>query len=836
MKTRKRSRTALLARLMAALLVAAVSIGPIEVALADSGDLDLTFDTDGMVTTDFGDIDGGYAVVIQPDGKIVVAGDTGFGLASDFAVARYDDDGSLDTTFSSDGKVITDFGTDYDRGKAIALQPDGKIVVAGDTGFGLASDFAVARYNSDDGSLDTTFDGDGKVTTDFGGSNDEGRAIVVQPDGKIVVMGTAFIGDSLDFAIARYNVDGSLDTTFGGDGKVTTDFAGGSDAGNGVALQPDGKIVGVGKAATSSFGDFALARYNPDGSLDTTFGSGGKVTTDFGNNESGNAVALQPDGKIAVVGNALVVSYDFAVARYNVDGSLDTTFDGDGKVTTDVVAHDYGKTVAVQANGKIVMAGYFTSSSDDPDFTVVRYNDDGSLDTTFGGDGKVTTDFAGDGEAAYGVAFQDDKIVVAGAATIGDNHDFAVVRYMNDDAVVVDSITDVNDGDTSSITALKANRGADGFISLREAIVAANNTPGSSIINFHITGCSHEFTIQPGPPLGTLPLLSGGGTIIDGYSQPGAVEATATTSATLKIEIDGSLILNNSGFNINSADNVIQGLAINGFGWNGIVIGFPTATGNIIRGNHIGTDVAGATALGNGYNGVYLALGTKNNTIGGDEPADRNVISGNGWNGVDIQGANTMSNTVSGNYIGTGADGVTVLSNTHNGVHIRGGTHGNVIGGEGPGQANLIAHNGRSGVRVQESTTIGNAIQRNRILVNTELGIDLIDDTHGGILPPQILATNSGSVEAVGTACPGCTVELFENSDTDGEGERYVGSTTASASGAFTITVGSLSELYLTATATDAFSGTSEFSSFFTATVPIYDHEVFLPLIMRDFP
>jgi uncharacterized delta-60 repeat protein/uncharacterized repeat protein (TIGR01451 family) len=344
--------------------------------------------------------------------------------------------GDLDTTFDSDGLVTTDFAGSIDEAFAVAIQGDGKIVAAG---FVVVSDgtndFALARYNAD-GSLDTTFDGDGKVTTDFAGSSDQAFAVAIQGDGKIVAAGFAHVSGTNDFAVARYNAAGSLDTTFSGDGKVTTDFAGGHDLALDVALQGDGKIVAGGGAFVSGAEDFALARYNAAGSLDTTFDGDGKVTTDLaGGTDEADAVAIQGDGKIVAAGLAFVsgtFDFDFAVARYNADGSLDTTFDGDGKVTTDLAGSiDEAFAVAIQGDGKIVVAGRAVVSGTD-DFALARYNSDGSLDTTFDTDGKVTTDFASSNEQAHGVALQGDgKIVAAGYAFVSGANDFALARYQS---------------------------------------------------------------------------------------------------------------------------------------------------------------------------------------------------------------------------------------------------------------------------------------------------------------------------------------------------------------------------------------------------------------------
>jgi uncharacterized delta-60 repeat protein/uncharacterized repeat protein (TIGR01451 family) len=348
-------------------------------AAAPPGDLDPTFDGDGKVTTDVaGSFDQAFGMAIQGDGKIVAAGVAVVSGNDDFALARYNSNGSLDTTFDGDGLVTTDFAGGLDVAWGVAIQGDGKIVAAGLAVVSGAYDFALARYNSD-GSLDITFDGDGKVTTDFG--SDQAFAVAIQGDGKIVAAGGAFVSDNQDFAMARYNTDGSLDTTFDGDGKVTTDLAGGFDQANAVAIQGDGKIVAAGLANVSGAFDFAVARYNADGSLDTTFDGDGKVTTDLaGGTDQAFAVAIQ-GGKIVVTGGAVVSGgEDFALARYNTDGALDTTFSGDGRVNTDFgSANEQARGVALQGDGKIVVAGFaFVSGAND--FALARYQSQGTSD------------------------------------------------------------------------------------------------------------------------------------------------------------------------------------------------------------------------------------------------------------------------------------------------------------------------------------------------------------------------------------------------------------------------------------------------------------------------
>src|SRR6266702_1236709 len=282
--------------------------------------------------------------------------------------------GALDPSFDSGGIVVTDFNGSIDGAAfAVAVQPDGKVLAAGYVFSSAATnyDFALARYLPD-GSLDPSFGTNGKVATDFHGSTDVARAVALQPDGRIVVAGYALRldGPAFDFALARYNADGSLDASFGVGGKVATDFAGagGSEQAHALALQPDGKIVAAGWTSSAgasthelTFLDFAMARYNPDGSLDASFANGGRAELSFFNNADVDfisGVALQPDGKIVVAGVTTTATRDFALARYDADGRLDLTFGVNGKVVTDVDnAHNNAFAVALQPDGRIVIAG-----------------------------------------------------------------------------------------------------------------------------------------------------------------------------------------------------------------------------------------------------------------------------------------------------------------------------------------------------------------------------------------------------------------------------------------------------------------------------------------------
>jgi uncharacterized delta-60 repeat protein len=370
-------------------------------------------------------------VAAQRDGKIVVAGYADVGGVDQFALVSYNSDGSLDTTLNGNGKVTTAVGKGTCKGEGVALQEDGKIVVVGYSfNTGGQSCFSVLRYGTD-GSLDTSFADSGKVVTSVA-KNGSADSVAMQGDGKIVVAGNSFIdGGNNDFAVVRYNANGTLDTTFNQTGKATADF-GAHDLGHSVAVHGDGRIVVAGYSTNESKKQCALACFKANGNLDTSFNGTGKVTTNFGGDgdAEGQGVATQSDGKTVVVGYATVAGVQrFAVERYKTDGALDTSFGGTGRVLTAVgISGSNAAGVALQKDGKIVVAGYAVNNSGRVyDFACLRYNADGSLDQSFGDHGKVTTD-VGDGKASS-LAVQDNKIIVAGSAYDGDNNEFAVVRY-----------------------------------------------------------------------------------------------------------------------------------------------------------------------------------------------------------------------------------------------------------------------------------------------------------------------------------------------------------------------------------------------------------------------
>ncbi|HSB11392.1 MAG TPA: hypothetical protein VLM38_18030 [Blastocatellia bacterium] len=411
---------------------------PVRVQAAD-GDLDSGFADGGKLSADNGRGEAIQALALQLDGKIIGVGYMETKKkAEDFAVGRLLSDGTPDNSFGSEALTGVDFFGGTDVAYSVVIQPDGKIVVAGEAAVPehSSSDFALARFNSD-GSLDRSFGSDGTVITDFFGKAEHVFGLALQTDGKIVAVGFTQGTDqgpiNSDFALARYNPDGSLDASFGTAGKVHTDFnSGSSDIAYATVIQSDGKIIAAGPVA----GNFGLARYNPDGSLDPSFGysQNGKVSIDFnGHEDLAYAMALQSDGKIVVAGyafNQANTNRDFALARFDGNGTLDASFGVGGRVTNDFnQGPDVVCGVAIQPDDKIVATGSAWGFAG-RDFGLARYNTDGSLDPSFGAAGKVQTDFFGRDDWAWGMALTSNgRIVTAGYAIGSENADFAVACY-----------------------------------------------------------------------------------------------------------------------------------------------------------------------------------------------------------------------------------------------------------------------------------------------------------------------------------------------------------------------------------------------------------------------
>lgn len=428
-------------------------------------ELDASFGVGGSLRTNFGGTyDWAYALAVQPDDMILAAGVSNASGTYDFALARYRPDGALDTTFGTEGMVTTDFGDSYDWAYALVLQPDRKIVLAGVSDVSGSKDFALARYNAD-GSLDRSFgeggmavnlrplrsDPEGSVDHGFGEggvtvkdlrplSVDVVRSLALQPDGRLVAAGITYDDEVTlrphgDFMVARYTPDGAPDPTFGINGVVTTDFEPESyDEPYALAVQPDGRIVlggysnsGGGYGVLFGADDLALARYLPNGLLDSDFGQDGKVTVDLGTlDEEIRALALDPGGRLVAGGFADGEKRgDLVLARFTPGGALDPRFGADGYTRTDLGSRsELLTTLALLGDGRIVAGGQVAPDAHG-DFAVLRYGPDGRLDDTFGSGGLVRVDFGGREDRVQAVAVQRDaKVVAAGYS----EDDFAVVR------------------------------------------------------------------------------------------------------------------------------------------------------------------------------------------------------------------------------------------------------------------------------------------------------------------------------------------------------------------------------------------------------------------------
>ncbi len=527
-----------------------------------------TFDSGtGLVTTGFavGSTDFINAIAIQPDGKIIAVGYTQNAGNNDFAVVRYNADGSLDTSFGSGtGKVTTAIGPSSESAQSVVILSNGKILVAGSAIISGSWDIALVQYNAD-GSLDTSFGGGTGIATSGIAGSDEGFSLAVQSDGKILVAG----GDNSNFLLARFLSNGSLDTSFGASGMVTTDFAGSNDRALSMSLQADGKILLGGYAFSGTSFDFAVARYNTDGTHDSTFNGTGKLMVDLGTNsdDSGRSLTLQPDGKILIAGwSDAGGTNDFGLARLNTNGSLDTTFNGTGKVTTPIGSgSDLGLNVTVQADGKILMVGQ--SSTAGNNFAAVRYNTNGSLDTTFNGTGKVEANFGGSSDdRGAAIAVQTDgKIVLAGTSTINGNHDFALARFSSTGTLDTQFNTSHTLGGTIAYTENAAAVVLDSNVTIFDAELSAlNNFNGATLTLSRNGGASAQDLFSA---TGLLGALTQGGSLVYSGTTIGTVTTNSSGTLVLTFNSNATQSLVNSAMRLigysNSSDAPPASVQIN---------------------------------------------------------------------------------------------------------------------------------------------------------------------------------------------------------------------------------------------------------------------------------
>jgi uncharacterized delta-60 repeat protein len=696
-----------------------------------NGTLDSSFDGDGIFQSDFGGCTF-HDMEIQKDGKIVIGGSTGDRGAKNLALARFDINGSLDASFDGDtgignGKVITDFGYD-DRSGGIALQNDGKIVASGDSN----DNFILSRYHPC-GKLDTSFGNSGKVITNFGGVEYAPKALVIQADGKIILAGATNIACNVDFALARYNTDGSLDTTFDGDGKVITGLAVVEDVLTDLILQKDGKILAVGLVGVSKSYDFALVRYNANGSLDTTFGQGGRVRTDFGYDDYARSVSLQADGKIVVAGRTLNGEEgDFALARYNPNGSLDTSFGVNGKVVTSFVRNtgyscnkfEGANDVTVLPDGRILVAG----ETGGQDFALARYNPNGSLDTSFGvpvikGTANHDTLVGTTGnDILQGLAGNDTITGGAGNDTLsGGAGNDSMVGGTGNDTYMVDSVGDQTLETSTLATAIDTVQSSITWTlgaNLENLILtgtAAINGTGNGLNN-KITGNSANNSLNGGSGNDTL-VGGAGNDALNGSSGSDSM-AGGTGNDSYYVNATGDIVTEAAGA---GTDTVFS------------YLGAYTLGSNVEIGRIMSTSAANLT--GNILNNALYA-GVGNNVLQGGSGIDTvsYAYGVSGTTGVTVNLCVTTAQTTGG----SGSDtlgGIENVAGSVNADRLTGNSGNNVLNG-GAGNDTLLGGEGNDnlcGSTGNDSMTGGAG--SDSFTFNSALGssnIDIITDfVHG---------------------------------------------------------------------------------------------------------
>jgi uncharacterized delta-60 repeat protein len=537
------------------------------------GTIDSTFGQGGIVQTVIGNDDTYLEdLAVQPDGKIIAAGyyDNIVLGNQDYCLSRYNTDGTLDNTFGVNGIVTIAPSSNSEQLYEVKIQPDGKIIVTG-TNRAIAAQgaFCLIRLNFD-GTLDTSFGNNGLVTTRVDSTTSDAYSALLQNDGKIVIGGAHNLGLNSKMMLIRYNSNGSLDTSFGNDGIVTTLITY-HDVCYSLVQQQDGKIIAL-NGGDGSIEDIILVRYNYDGTIDSTFGNNGILITDLGAQEDVYSVKLQNDGKIIVNGRTGYPNMgDFLLIRYNSEGSFDSTFGSNGVLTYSytVNSNEGGASVALQDDGKIVVTG--TTNYQEITSVILRFNSDGTLDNTFGIDGVVTVSE----EVNYGrgVRLQNDgKILVIGITVLNNDFAFFISRYYGGEKVIPNfylSWLDARGGANHNIYAQKLNSNG-----------VAQWTPNGNFV-------SDKPVLNPG--LNSHQLLYNGTEFLSVFEGTGGIYGQS-------ISEDGSLNWGNDGVQIseiqspinvvNSGNSANQSGAILTFSG----VGAPTGTQSNIYAKRINPD------------------------------------------------------------------------------------------------------------------------------------------------------------------------------------------------------------------------------------------------------
>jgi uncharacterized delta-60 repeat protein len=401
---------------------------------------DPTFSSDGMMTLDLAGggtyYNSSREVIVLADGRIVVAGLVVIGSAHYFAIIRLNSNGTFDTTFDSDGYRLDPILTDGAMLSDLVMQSDGKLVAVGSVQTTSDRDLVVVRYTTD-GSLDNSFGTGGTSILDLNGYDDEGIAIDLQADNKIVISGaTMNMSGDLDVCVVRLNTNGTLDPTFNSTGIIISNIDGEDDVATGIKVVDGNRILISGYTNSNSVlnHNFLLMRFDSVGVLDNSFGNAGVVETDFDQtSDQATTITIQEDNKIILSGRigqltAGVWQSDFGVARYNENGTLDNSFSGDGKLITPMngttTSLDDVYSVIIDVNGKILLGGGTFENSAGM-FTIVRLNIDGTIDNSFEGDGFFSSDSFLVSNIDDFVFQPDGKLMVVGTA----NGEFAFARY-----------------------------------------------------------------------------------------------------------------------------------------------------------------------------------------------------------------------------------------------------------------------------------------------------------------------------------------------------------------------------------------------------------------------
>ncbi len=688
------------------------------IARAEPGDLDPSFRTGGFTQKDFGGFDQALALDVGPDAEIVAVGATGATVAGDWLVVRHAPDGGLDPGFGTGGFVTRDFFGGNDQALAVAIQPgDGRILVAGAIEGPLGDhDFGLVRYRAD-GSLDPDFGFGGIAKRDFGGI-DVATAVAVQPDGKIVVAGfsdAALRGS--DFVLLRYDADGSPDASFDASltdlrGVPELTPGGSNDIPRALAIRADGRILAAGESDAAGTRDFALVRYEADGTLDSSFGRGGVQTTDFGGEDSAQDLVLRSGGRILLAGSSDAGgSFDFALAGYTPKGRADPDFGERGALLTDfgVGSEDAATAVVVQHTGAILVAGR-SDAAGTTDFGLARYCEGGELDARFGMGGRVTTGFlAGASDRATAARLQAGGNVVVGGVTILDGHaDYLVARYLAseppDCSGAETTMTTLRvPGDHPSIQAA-VDAAADG-----DTILVSAGTYAEQVIIRERTGLilkAKGAAVIDGGASGTpLTIRSSTDVTVTGFTLEAQLGAALLSQLNQDLTLSRLTIPSHAGPGI--LDLLSRGLAVESSSvasTGGDCIQLYRSQDSVVSRNELG---------GCGGAAVEVSIGDRNDI-------SRNAIHGTHEEAIGLR-VSSSQNSITGN---------TIEDVVENGILIDVDSSRNVVGenelsgvGESgivlDGDSNLVTRNRVSAPRehgiVIESTGSGNRLERNRV-------------------------------------------------------------------------------------------------------------------------